>query len=268
MPAQRPFPDGVELDTGINDAAPPTETELEQLDTPEELGIFASDAVGAPRTPDVPAATSESIDDRLTERRRRFSRRSGRCVSVPTTSSARRVTGSTDVVVGVDESRDLAIAYEAANCRRSRPRRAFRERRLTSPTCPSNPLTDPNWATETTDIVVSLIDTVRSKTTQNLVYAARGVVFGLIALIVGAFALTIALVMLMRGLQSLLELATTWERAVYLSYFIVGGVVLHRRRVAVQEAQHRRELIARPVRPSRASRHPPTHSRSPHGRRP
>ena len=28
----------------------------------------------------------------------------------------------------------------------------------------------------------------------------------------------------MRGLQSLLELATTWERAVYLSYFIVGGV--------------------------------------------
>ncbi len=89
---------------------------------------------------------------------------------------------------------------------------------------PANPLTDPNWATETTDIVVSFIDTVRSKTTQNLVYAARGVVFGLIALIVGAFALTIALVMAMRGLQSLLELATTWERAVYLSYFIVGGV--------------------------------------------
>ncbi|HYN34793.1 MAG TPA: hypothetical protein VES40_19370 [Ilumatobacteraceae bacterium] len=90
---------------------------------------------------------------------------------------------------------------------------------------PANPLTDPNWATETTDLVVSLIDTVRSKTTQNLVYAARGVVFGLIALIVGTFALIIALVMLMRGLQSLLELATTWERAVYLSYFIVGGLL-------------------------------------------
>ena len=90
---------------------------------------------------------------------------------------------------------------------------------------PANPLTDPNWATDTTDIIVSLIDKVRSKTTQNLVYAARGVVFGLIALIVGAFALTIALVMAMRGLQSLLELATTWERAVYLSYFIVGSVL-------------------------------------------
>ena len=101
---------------------------------------------------------------------------------------------------------------------------------------PANPLTDPNWATETTDLVVSYIDLVRSKTTQNLVYAARGVVFGLIAVIVGVFALTIALVMLMRGLQSLLELATTWERAVYLSYFIVGavfsiaGVVLFKKR--------------------------------------
>lgn len=101
---------------------------------------------------------------------------------------------------------------------------------------PSNPLTDPNWATETTDLVVSYIDLVRSKTTQNLVYAARGVVFGLIALIVGAFAVTVAIVMSMRGLQSLLELATTWERAVYLSYFIVGavfslaGVVLFKKR--------------------------------------
>ena len=101
---------------------------------------------------------------------------------------------------------------------------------------PANPLTDPNWASETTDLVVSYIDLVRSKTTQNLVYAARGVVFGLIAVIVGAFALTIAIVMAMRGLQSLLELATTWERAVYLSYFIVGavfsiaGVVLFKKR--------------------------------------
>lgn len=89
---------------------------------------------------------------------------------------------------------------------------------------PANPLTDPNWASETTDMVVGFIDTVRSKTTQNLVYAARGVVFGLIALIVGTFALVIALVMLMRGLQTLLDLVTTWERAVYLSYLIVGAV--------------------------------------------
>jgi hypothetical protein len=31
--------------------------------------------------------------------------------------------------------------------------------------------------------------------------------------------------MLMRGLQSLLDLVVTWEQAVYLSYFIVGGAL-------------------------------------------
>lgn len=106
--------DGAELDTGVNDAAPPTETELEQLDTPEELAIFASDAVGAPQAPEVPAATSESIDDRAQ-------------TTIPATPwplclGADYVVGparyrSAEVVVGVDESRKLAIAYEAANCR-------------------------------------------------------------------------------------------------------------------------------------------------------
>lgn len=89
---------------------------------------------------------------------------------------------------------------------------------------PANPLTDPNWATETTDTIVVLIDKVRTKTTQNVVYAARGVVFGLIALLVGAFAFGLFLVILTRGIQALLELATTWERAVYLSYLIVGAL--------------------------------------------
>ena len=103
---------------------------------------------------------------------------------------------------------------------------------------PANPLTDPNWASETTDTLVTYIDLVRSKTTQNVVYAARAVVFGLIAVIVGTFALVILFVMLMRGLQALLELATTWERAVYLSYLIVGtvftiaGIVLFKKRNA------------------------------------
>jgi len=103
---------------------------------------------------------------------------------------------------------------------------------------PANPLTDPNWASETTDTLVSYIDLVRSKTTQNVVYAARAVVFGLIAVIVGSFALVILFVMLMRGLQALLELVTTWERAVYLSYLIVGsvftiaGIVLFKKRNA------------------------------------
>ena len=100
----------------------------------------------------------------------------------------------------------------------------------------ANPLTDPNWAAETTDRVVTLVDNVRAQTTQKVIYAARGFVFGLIAVILGTFAAVITIIGLMRGLQSLLELATTWERAVYLSYLIVGalfcivGMVLFRKR--------------------------------------
>jgi uncharacterized membrane protein len=90
---------------------------------------------------------------------------------------------------------------------------------------PANPLTDPNWATETTDKLVTLIDTVRSQTTQKVVYAARGAVFGVIAVMLGVFIAIIALVGSMRGLQALLELAVGWDRAVYLSYFVVGGIL-------------------------------------------
>ena len=90
---------------------------------------------------------------------------------------------------------------------------------------PANPLTDPNWATETTDTVVRVVDTVRSQTTSKVIYAARGLVFGVIALILGIFALVILLVGLMRGLQALLELGMSWEQAVYTSYFIVGGAL-------------------------------------------
>jgi uncharacterized membrane protein len=103
---------------------------------------------------------------------------------------------------------------------------------------PANPLTDPNWATETTDKLVSLIDNVRSQTTQKVVYAARGAVFGVIAVMLGTFIAIIAFVGLMRGLQSLLELAVGWDRAVYVSYLVLGailsliGLVLFRKRNA------------------------------------
>ncbi len=117
VPAEVTVPASAELDTGINNAAPPTETELEQLDTPEELGIFASDAVDAPQDPGVPAATSQAIDDRLTDAQAEIL-----ASQWPLCLGADYVVGparyrSTEVVVGVDEGRELAIAYEAANCR-------------------------------------------------------------------------------------------------------------------------------------------------------
>ena len=101
---------------------------------------------------------------------------------------------------------------------------------------PGNPLTDPNWATETTDQLVSLIDNVRAQTTQKVVYAARGAVFGVIAAMLGTLIAVIVVIGLFRGVQSLLELAVEWDRAVYLSYLIIGalfsliGLLLFRKR--------------------------------------
>lgn len=90
---------------------------------------------------------------------------------------------------------------------------------------PGNPLTDPNWATEITDRIVTFIDKVRSQTTTKVVYAARAAVFGIIGVMLGLFIVVLVLIAALRGLQSLLELATTWERAVYLSYLILGAIL-------------------------------------------
>ena len=68
-----------------------------------------------------------------------------------------------------------------------------------------NPLTDPDWAANTTDQVVRLVDNVKSKTTKPAVMAARGLVFGLLAAFLGLFALVLLLVGTTRGLQAAIE---------------------------------------------------------------
>ncbi len=89
---------------------------------------------------------------------------------------------------------------------------------------PGNPLTDPNWADETTETVVRLVGTVRDKATTPVVYAARGLVFGIVAVFLGLFALILMLIGLTRGIQSGLGQAVEHERAVYISYLAVGGI--------------------------------------------
>jgi hypothetical protein len=90
---------------------------------------------------------------------------------------------------------------------------------------PGNPLTDPNWASDTTDTLVRLVGTVRDQTTTKAVFAARALVFGIIAAFLGVFILVITIIGSMRGLQTLLDLAVSEAQAVYLSYFIVGGIL-------------------------------------------
>lgn len=107
-----------ELDTGVADPPPPGENSgLDQLDDQTDLADFASAAVGAPSAPDVPTATSATGDD-LTEAETSLADsefplcpRLGIDVIV---GSAVYV--DEPVVVGIDEDRNLAIAYEAATC--------------------------------------------------------------------------------------------------------------------------------------------------------
>ena len=49
--------------------------------------------------------------------------------------------------------------------------------------------------------------------------------FGIIAAFLGTFIVIITIIGLMRGIQALLDLAVTEAQAVYLSYFIVGGIL-------------------------------------------
>lgn len=108
--------ESTELDTGINDPAPPGETALERLSTPEDLVIFASDAVGAPRAPDVPVATSAPVDDLLSATERAILE-----FELPLCLGADYIVGPAlyddiEVVVAVDEGRDLVLAYRPASC--------------------------------------------------------------------------------------------------------------------------------------------------------
>ena len=91
---------------------------------------------------------------------------------------------------------------------------------------PGNPFTDPNWAADLADTVERAVASVRKKSTQPLVKVTRGVVYGLLAAILGIAAIVLAIVMAIRALQELLDLAKISRPvAVYLSYLVVGGIL-------------------------------------------
>ena len=88
-----------------------------------------------------------------------------------------------------------------------------------------NPLTDPNWAPDLTEQITTLIGNIRDKTTNNAIKVVRGVVFGLLGLFLGMVSIVLMVIIGTRGLQSLLDIWFEWDKAVYLSYFILGGIL-------------------------------------------
>ena len=67
-----------------------------------------------------------------------------------------------------------------------------------------NPSPAPDWAVQALDKVDNLVGKVRASTTERLVRLARLVVFGLLAVIMGATAGVLAVIGLIRGLDELL----------------------------------------------------------------
>ena len=90
---------------------------------------------------------------------------------------------------------------------------------------PGNPLTDPNWATEVTEQITTVVGNVRDKTTDNAVKIVRGIVFAMLGVFLGLTAIVLLLIIATRGLQSLLDIWVAWDKAVWISYFAVGGIL-------------------------------------------
>jgi hypothetical protein len=89
---------------------------------------------------------------------------------------------------------------------------------------PSNPFTDPQWASRTVDSIDRIVAFVRDRTTRPAVAIVRGLIFGTMA-IVGAFFVVIFLVIGgIRALHSLLDIWWSRDTAVWASYLIISGV--------------------------------------------
>jgi hypothetical protein len=90
---------------------------------------------------------------------------------------------------------------------------------------PSNPLTDPEWATRTVDFIDRNVARVRRYTTQPVVSTARGIVFGVLAAFGLVGVVVLGSVGLVRALQVALDAAVSHAAAVWTSYFVISGLL-------------------------------------------
>lgn len=76
---------------------------------------------------------------------------------------------------------------------------------------------EPDWPAQATTAIVNLVDQVRDKTTGPVLTVARGLVFGLLAAVLGVAVFVLALIFAIR-------LLTELTGRVWLSYLIIGAV--------------------------------------------
>jgi len=101
---------------------------------------------------------------------------------------------------------------------------------------PSNPFTDPQWASRTVDAIDRIVAYVRDRTTRPAVAIVRGLIFGSMAIVGVIFVLIVLVIGGVRAMNSLLDIWWSRDTAVWASYLIIGavfcvaGMLLMRRR--------------------------------------
>lgn len=102
-----------------------------------------------------------------------------------------------------------------------------------------SPLSDPTWSASAADTVVRVIGEVRNRTTRPIVLAARGLVFGIVAVFGGFIMLALSIILLTRLFQAVLAWPLDDVRAVWVSYLVLGVLFLLAGSVAmIQRHRH------------------------------
>lgn len=82
-----------------------------------------------------------------------------------------------------------------------------------------------DWPAQAADRIVDLVDTVRDKTTGPIQTAARGTVYGLVAVILAVVVFVLLIIFAIRGLDILVNEFIPWG-GIWLPYLILGVVFI------------------------------------------
>ncbi len=82
-----------------------------------------------------------------------------------------------------------------------------------------------DWPEQAADKVVDLVDRVKGYTTDNAVAAIRGLIYGLVALVLGTSALILAIVILVRLADAYLPIGSGVGDATWAAHLFIGSLL-------------------------------------------
>ncbi len=86
------------------------------------------------------------------------------------------------------------------------------------------PVDADDWAKQATDTIVGFVDGVRAKTTGPAITAARGVVYGLLAALLGLGAAVLLSIGLVRALDAYLPDSVFGETHTWAAHLLIGAL--------------------------------------------